>query len=503
MICKVLRPWGHRQRQASPPVPTVASMVPPGCTPIPHQPPPVQAMWIVSLLCTVLPAAAEARLAHTPLPSHSVHTIAAVAGLLGALFLLKAHLVHVHMRSVYLHLRYTAAASLVAAGCGLLLCGTAAALLHVLERVPNRGARVVNVVLALVCLVIAMTSSHGLSGYLYHCMGAASAGRRSWRFYQPFQVRPNTTSHELVQEASQTFVSRLHTLNTRHTLCPFAVAAPAPQAQRLIHTRFYCILCMRSTLQQSPHWLCLQGGKPFMATQGLGWTVFAVVMLGLLHLLHRAACGLSHMSSWPLVAGAMLAQVAIAASVHVFAVPVQKKRRAADAVPRVSGTSAAPVLDRESILSGGRPSLAAMFHRCEPASVAGPCRHSVSRYAMCIVFGALSGHAACNLMYPRVVANRGVLVTQVKITGLVFQKGVGVGAKTAEPASLLKAGDLRPTRWGCHAGRCPWDASSCQRTCGHWRLALCSPRSLLPRLSPSSSSCIRPISCSPIVAALL
>lgn len=262
---------------------------------------------------------------------------------------------------------------------------------------------------------------------------------------------------------------------------------------------------MRSTLQQSPHWLCVhgvQGGKPFMATQGLGWTVFAVVMLGLLHLLYRAACGLSHMSSWPLVAGAMLAQVAIAASVHVFAVPAQKKRRAADAVPRVSGTSAAPVLDRESVLSEARPSLLAMFHRCEPASVAGPCHHAVARYAMCTV--AWRAERTCCLQsdVPAVVANRGVLVTQVKIAGLVFQKGVGAGAKTAEPVSLLKAGALHPTQWGCHAGRCPWDASSCQRTCGHWRSASCSPRSLLPRLSPSSSLCIRPISCSPIVAAL-
>jgi hypothetical protein len=71
--------------------------------------------------------------------------------------------------------RYARAAALTQAACGLVLCAACGSFSQCQTSVYERAERVVNLARRSCCVVVAMTSSHGLTGYLYHCMGRATA----------------------------------------------------------------------------------------------------------------------------------------------------------------------------------------------------------------------------------------------------------------------------------------------------------------------------------------
>lgn len=69
---------------------------------------------------------------------------------------------------------------------GLLLTITGGLLLLATEYLPDLTSRVVYCCLALSCLLIAASTTHGLGGFLRYSHRTAPGGRGLWQFWQPF-----------------------------------------------------------------------------------------------------------------------------------------------------------------------------------------------------------------------------------------------------------------------------------------------------------------------------
>ncbi|GLC40901.1 hypothetical protein PLESTM_001123800 [Pleodorina starrii] len=208
-------------------------------------------------------------------------------------------------------------ASLLVCLMGLSLSVTGFVLLLALEHLPDTASGVLYCCLALSCVFIGASSTHGLGGHLRHCAGAASsAGAAVLRGGASAAAAAATAAAGAVQGGGSGG-------GGAHAGHGAAGAGDAGGAGDVGDGD-------GEEADVAPTWRFFQpfqGGSVFVATQAIGWTLFSSTVVAVLLLAKELVVGVGYcMRCWALAAGMLMmaTQLVLGASILTF----QNRRRA-------------------------------------------------------------------------------------------------------------------------------------------------------------------------------
>ncbi|KXZ43905.1 hypothetical protein GPECTOR_78g93 [Gonium pectorale] len=195
---------------------------------------------------------------------------------------------------------------------------TGGVLLLMLEHMPDTPSRVLYCCLALACVFIGASCTHGLGGHLAHCAGAAgSAGAAVLRASTGGASRPGSPRAGGAGRSSSggsAFISGS------------AAWGPGDEGSAV----------EAGDAVEGPSWRFFQpfqGGSVFVATQAIGWTLFSGSVVVVLLLAKELVAGVGYcLRCWALTAGALMTatQLVLGVSVLTF----QHRRQARQLLPR-------------------------------------------------------------------------------------------------------------------------------------------------------------------------
>ncbi|GLI68216.1 hypothetical protein VaNZ11_012560 [Volvox africanus] len=201
-------------------------------------------------------------------------------------------------------------ASLLVFVMGLALSVTGSVLLLALEHLPDTATGVLYCCLALSCISIGASSTHGLGGYLRHCAGAASsAGAAVLRGGASAAAAAATVAAGAMHGGSSggggsSSSSRVQSGGSADVAGAAAAADQEDEADVAPSWRFF-----------QP----FQGGSVFVATQAIGWTLFSSTVVAVLLLAKELVAGMGYcMRCWALAAGALMMATQLVLGISVL-----------------------------------------------------------------------------------------------------------------------------------------------------------------------------------------
>ncbi|GIL79509.1 hypothetical protein Vretifemale_8826 [Volvox reticuliferus] len=208
-------------------------------------------------------------------------------------------------------------ASLLVFVMGLALSVTGSVLLLALEHLPDTGTGVMYCCLALSCIFIGASSTHGLGGYLRHCAGAASsAGAAVLRGGANAAAAAATVAAGAMHgSSSSSSSSGVHDSSGGSADVSGAVAAADQEDEADV----------------APSWRFFQpfqGGSVFVATQAIGWTLFSSTVVAVLLLAKELVAGVGYcMRCWALAAGALMMATQLVLGISVLTYQHRRQAR--------------------------------------------------------------------------------------------------------------------------------------------------------------------------------
>ncbi|EFJ45849.1 hypothetical protein VOLCADRAFT_93670 [Volvox carteri f. nagariensis] len=184
-------------------------------------------------------------------------------------------------------------ASLLVCLMGMALSVTGFGLLLALEHLPDTSSGVLYCCLALSCVFIGASSTHGLGGYLRHCAGAASSAGAA-------VLRGGASA--AAAAAATVAAGAMHGASG----VGGASAAKEEEEEADVATtwRFF-----------QP----FQGGSVFVATQAIGWTLFSSTVVAVLLLAKELVVGVGYcLRCWALAVGALMMATQLVLGVSIL-----------------------------------------------------------------------------------------------------------------------------------------------------------------------------------------